>query len=390
MTEPLSIIEGLLAASLDLGSVRDVCFYAFSKRVKSDDVVKMHHPLPVVVVASLLEKNPGFAKLLAVASTGPPVESKDLPSTKARSCSIQQMVQGSEYDYDSDSDLDDEEQDNMDRLSENSVPSEHTFDLSAVGTDDSEAGNASAVPQSSIKYRNVMVPNIAFRTLRVGIFFTYTGKVKFLPLRSQGYEKRQSQLRSLESFGIPACSPKSLYRFADAFDMEDLRHMAANAIVHRLSAENIVEEAFSSFFCRYDDLHKRAMNVLALLYDNSAVQQSLQGLIPRLVKGELPHAGLTLVALLQMQKVEPSRRLARLDTVDAGAAAQVAPNNHDGSSPLSTSLNASAQSFRFTWPPSAPPAVGFSVTDPYPTRPYKNLPSSVPRRRYIGPAIAPR
>ncbi len=140
---------------------------------------------------------------------------------------------------------------------------------------------------------------------------------------------------------------------------------------------------------RYDDLHKRAMNVLALLYDNPAVQQSLQGLIPRLVKGELPHAGLTLVALLQMEKVEPTRRLARLDTVDAAAAAQVAPNNHDGSSPLSTSLNASAQSFRFTWFPSAPPAVGFSVTDPYPTRPYKNLPSSA-RRRYIGPAIARR
>ncbi len=62
--------------------------------------------------------------------------------------SIQQMVHGSEYDYDSDSDLDDEEQDNMDRLSEDSGPSEHSFDLSAVGTDDSEAGNASAVPKS--------------------------------------------------------------------------------------------------------------------------------------------------------------------------------------------------------------------------------------------------
>ena len=43
----------------------------------------------------------------------------------------------------------------------------------------------------------------------------YTGKVRFLPLRSQGIEKRQNELSALDSLGIPASSPKSLYRFAD-------------------------------------------------------------------------------------------------------------------------------------------------------------------------------
>ena len=32
--------------------------------------------------------------------------------------------------------------------------------------------------------------------------------------------------------------------------MKDLRARAANAITHRLSPENIVDEVFSSFFCR--------------------------------------------------------------------------------------------------------------------------------------------
>ena len=38
--------------------------------------------------------------------------------------------------------------------------------------------------------------------------------------------------------------------------MKDLRARAANAITHRLSPENIVNEVFSSFFCRSSWYHR--------------------------------------------------------------------------------------------------------------------------------------
>ncbi|RPD59189.1 hypothetical protein L226DRAFT_572188 [Lentinus tigrinus ALCF2SS1-7] len=373
MNEPLTSVEAALAASLNPGSVRDICLYAFSKKSKSNGVVKIHRPLPVVAVGSVLKKTARFADVLGLASTDYPIDSGQR-RPQDQQFAILQAGQGSGYDYESDSDLDEEEQNDSDCLSKDGLLSE-SIDLSAVGAKHVELEEVKT-SQDVSKYRAIMVPNVAYRTLRAGVFFMYTGKVRFLPLRSQGIEKRQNELRALESAGIPACSPKALYRFADTFDMKDLRQCAANAITHRLSPENIVDEVFSSFFCRYEDLHRRAMNIIGFLYDNPAVQQSLQRLIPRIVKGELPHAGPTLVALFRMQKINAPRRVGRVATE---LAAQSTPGIHDGSSLCGTTLNASAQSFQPKELPSTTSAFSLNAPDPSTSRSTLKSPVSRPR-----------
>ena len=51
-------------------------------------------------------------------------------------------------------------------------------------------------------------------SLTACVFYLYTGKINFLPLKSAGSSKRQLALLS-SSDKAPACSPKSMYRLAE-------------------------------------------------------------------------------------------------------------------------------------------------------------------------------
>ena len=62
MNEQLTSIEAVLAASLNPGSIRDTSLYAFSSKAKSNGVVKIHRPRPVIVVGSVLERTAPLAR----------------------------------------------------------------------------------------------------------------------------------------------------------------------------------------------------------------------------------------------------------------------------------------------------------------------------------------
>ena len=49
-------------------------------------------------------------------------------------------------------------------------------------------------------------------SLRACIFYLYTGKVNFLPLKSEGL----IPVKPLQANHAPGCSPKSMYRLAEA------------------------------------------------------------------------------------------------------------------------------------------------------------------------------
>ncbi|KAI0806913.1 hypothetical protein C8Q74DRAFT_1188479 [Fomes fomentarius] len=273
MTEPLTSIEKVLAASLHPGSNRDVCLRAYSrKQMGAAGVVTVYRPLPILVVGSVLKETEHFAKLL---------DSGFSESCDAKTVSpLQQSAGELEYDYDSDSDLDEEE----------------------------EEGDTDQVHQcepATSTYREIMIPNLAYRTLCAMVFYLYTGKTYWLPLRSQGMQQRNSEVYKLQ--GIPACSPKSMYRLADAYGMKVLQERALDAITQRLTADNIVEEVFSSFCYKYEILHRRALVTIGLLYQTPEVQEGLRRIIPRVVGGEFPHSAATLEALLGIQKLDPMK-----------------------------------------------------------------------------------
>ncbi|KAI0747615.1 hypothetical protein C8Q80DRAFT_1270090 [Daedaleopsis nitida] len=324
MSEPLTTLEKALVASLDPGSFQDVCLYAFSRRLSnSDGTVTIGHPSPLFAVGSVLKKTEYFANLLDSGFSESCTLSGDDNDSK-----IPQSAQESDYDYDSDSDLDD------DANLPTSAP-----DTESIISD----GNRSAgLPTDSC--RKIVIPNMAHRTLRALVFFMYTGKVIFLPLRSQGLEQGKLQVRTTQSLGHPACSPKSLYRLADAYGMKGLQDRALNAIMQRLSADNVVQEAFSSFFCRYEVLHERAVGIVRLFYGSPAVQESLRRIIPGLVRGEYPDSAPTLEALLQLHKLEPGKPQRWMGSSESTENAQSTPK----SSPQRSSGNGVAQSFG--WP----------------------------------------
>ncbi|KAH9915802.1 uncharacterized protein BXZ73DRAFT_22478, partial [Epithele typhae] len=280
----LTPLERALRDSLSPPKCRDVVLYAFSRRtVYADGTIKVDHPLPIAAIGSVLKETEHFSKLL---TSGFTETNTDSPTT-----AIRQFAFDSEYDYETDSDLD-----------EFDVPgfppeSEASSSLKGKGKA-SDDGRVSA--DLSSNRHQILIPNIAHRTLKACIFYLYTGKIKFLPLISEGGGERAfAMMTSLD--GPPACSPKSMYRLADTFGINDLRDSAYREIISRLNIENIVTEAFSSFFARYDRLREHAVSYLSRHYSKPSVQGALPAVIEKTVLGELPHASGVLLSLLGLR-----------------------------------------------------------------------------------------
>ncbi|KAH9915800.1 uncharacterized protein BXZ73DRAFT_17941, partial [Epithele typhae] len=287
MTTSLTPLERALMASLSPPKFRDVHLYAFSRRtVYSDGSIRVDHPLPIAVIGSVLKNTEHFEKLLG---------SGFAESDKSHNATVRQYAYESEYDYETDSDLDEFE--GFD------PPPEPLSGPSIKGKEKSNAEGSEVVhgePSVELEHR-ILLPNMAYRTLKACIFYLYTGKVNFLPLKSQGQQDREFSMLTAADCSPPKCSPKSMYRLAEAYGISDLQGHAYQEIISRLKPENIVEEAFTSFFARYDRLREDAVSVLSTHYSKPMVQKMLPAVIQRVVLGELPHAGETLVSLLGLR-----------------------------------------------------------------------------------------
>ncbi|EIW60772.1 uncharacterized protein TRAVEDRAFT_19359 [Trametes versicolor FP-101664 SS1] len=297
MNAPFTTADRAIAASLDPCDARDVRLYAYSRRTTSPgwQVAKIDKPLPIIAMSTVLNQTEHFSTLLTAgfAETGGNALSSYGPDE------IAQMQAGdSEYDYECDSDLDEVEGED-DGSTASPAASDHTSNLKGKQKD--AAGVGSSPP---VKY-TILIPNIAFKTLRACVFYLYTGKVHFLPLSSapsaEGGIQRDHMVSVARKSGLPACSPKSLYRLADAYGLKDLQVAALNGIISYLSPENLVQECFSVFFSMYDEPRQRAMIKLRKLYDHPKVQEALPGVMSKLVAGELPYATAALQELVTIR-----------------------------------------------------------------------------------------
>ncbi|KAI0789109.1 hypothetical protein C8Q75DRAFT_171729 [Abortiporus biennis] len=89
----------------------------------------------------------------------------------------------------------------------------------------------------------------AFRTWHALYLYLLTDKITFNKLRSAHVlsEKTQDE----ESW---PCSPKSMYRLADKFKLDDLKVLALEAIKDGVCGTNVVVELFSDFTWRYPEV----------------------------------------------------------------------------------------------------------------------------------------
>ncbi|KAH9920091.1 uncharacterized protein B0H18DRAFT_617273 [Fomitopsis serialis] len=326
-------IRSALLSSIATGSFVDTRFYLPSRRSRAGYVTDLR----AVYANSMLFRRAsdvfdnmltgGFAESMSTSFDGEP------PSG--------QEVSMDEYGYETDSDLDDTEDDeSVDNAADHvvsvtatpqsvqpvqsvqSVQSEnvesngitvsgdgdigeitdhqHTQNLRTVGPREAQAASASAsasCPYGPCTGRTVVVKDMAHKTWIALIAYIYTGSIEFSPLRSSsasppGDHGSQNRTSSV------ACSPKSMYRLADKYGLEDLQGMALKQIRSGLSTDNILKELFSTFTSRYPEVQQIQVDFLCDSMQISDVMASMPGWMAVMAQGHLPHSQNVMSTLL--------------------------------------------------------------------------------------------
>ncbi|KAG1718206.1 uncharacterized protein EDB91DRAFT_1341432 [Suillus paluster] len=309
-----------LDQSFKTGTSFDIIFQAYTRRFSPGKVTR---PIPIYASIAVLqtttllpdfsEEGQDFSSLFELS------DGDTFPFTSPES-----------YEYESDSDLDDDEGNDLtvvqpivDSAPSDEAPGRHgqrshtpnKNDPSYEGATDSgsissfssiEAGlqeepdnrtllsedieTVPAATNENVKRgsRVVLIKGVAWRTWHTFIYYCYTGIVNFANLRSQGVDVALQQSRL--THGPPHCSPKSMYQLATKLRNEPLSQLSLTAIETRLSAANILDEAFSKFTSRHDAIREMEIAQLVKHRNASEVLQSLPTKIMAMAMGNTPHA----------------------------------------------------------------------------------------------------
>ncbi|KAI6129044.1 hypothetical protein EV401DRAFT_1884950 [Pisolithus croceorrhizus] len=286
------LLLDILRASLTSGDLRDTVFYLYSR--KSSEFVQS--PRPVFAISGMLVAVvPYFKTLLSGNFVEANITSNDNSSFGH---SLDDKLSLEEYGYECDSDLDDIEEDwNGDDYQHSQDCGDirkceiglESIQSSLKASADGFGTSVSTAPcKLGTSLRKVYVKDVAFRTWKALIFHIYTGRISFGPLRSQA--STGASLRSGLADHSPLCSPKSMYRVADKYDLRGLKALARANIQSKITAQNVVPELFSSFASRYPDIRNYLVKFYVTHHDHPDVITAVPVWIAKVVRGELPHA----------------------------------------------------------------------------------------------------
>ncbi|KXN80752.1 hypothetical protein AN958_07860, partial [Leucoagaricus sp. SymC.cos] len=270
-TTPSINTQKALHHSLDHPSFVDTKFYLFSARIDGQPA----HPKAVYAKSLLLVNASNYMRDLLSAES-------DFAGGSA--CDIFQEVpeeiaklDPDVYDYDDDSDLEDEE-------GEKNVKSpQEVHEKSPVNR------SQGTVPDSEYKDGRAFVINgTAYKTWKAFLFYTYTNSISFNDLKSQRKTAPRSPIAK-DTKDFVRCSPKSMYRFADYADLPDLKALAKGAITKGLSRFNIVEELFSVFTSKYQEIIELEVEFLIQNFSGS-VRKDFDEMLQMIVLGTQTHA----------------------------------------------------------------------------------------------------
>jgi hypothetical protein len=149
---------------------------------------------------------------------------------------------------------------------------------------------------------------------RALVIYLYRGDISFRPLKSDRrpliLSAKTRMDNSVDKSGgatLP-CSPKSMYRLADRFGLQELKILSFKAIISGLTEGNIAHELFSKFTSKYSEIQEDEIIFACDHYNSSNVAATLQRKVQELVDGEHQHAKFVFKALFE--KLEPRRRAA--------------------------------------------------------------------------------
>ncbi|KAI0684087.1 hypothetical protein BC835DRAFT_668948 [Cytidiella melzeri] len=321
---PPPSLQLALAASVATGAFSDTAYYLYSRRLQYHEV---GHPR-VVYANSELMKGAGshFSYQFGwISWSGRKIDSET-----------------EDYGYESDSDLDDSEWEERESSSQQPDASGgDTVDERNVGRSRPESTAPSVATSKKLELvgpqyyeHRIFVPNIAANTWQALVHFVYTGSIHFAPLKSQGLDFRRSeQAKHAENNPHlpPLCSPKSVYRLADLFGVEELKKFAQEDLKSRISSENIAREVF----CRFSSMHSGILDMhLKVLYTDGVLAEAMPAVrktIATISQGDMPYSDKALSALL----VKLSTFMAVLPEPLPPAPSQAEPVSQLESSPVS-------------------------------------------------------
>ncbi|KAJ7259805.1 hypothetical protein C8J57DRAFT_1720347 [Mycena rebaudengoi] len=99
--------------------------------------------------------------------------------------------------------------------------------------------------------RVLVIKDMSFRTWNALLHYLYTKKISFYNSSSPSQPRGELQ-----------CSPKSMYRLADKYGLEELKKMALESIRAQMSTKTIVEEVFSTFAFTYAEIQSMELEFL--------------------------------------------------------------------------------------------------------------------------------
>ncbi|CCL99840.1 uncharacterized protein FIBRA_01864 [Fibroporia radiculosa] len=291
------IFHAILRSGTVNGSLYDTQIYAYSRRATSGLVDKPRTT---------------FANSIALRSISDYFNICEFAEGRATGSSPLTRTSTDEYDYDSDSDL----EDGGDEDESEDIPSGSTSGITTIVKAD-ETGEGSKDGDDGIEHdllqkgaelslpisehdshirRSVFIENVAFNTLQAFIFYVFTGKIEFAPLKSQpiSIRKEKYSIRR-KPYQSPFCSPKSIYRLADMYGIHDLQTLALNDIKSKLSPENIMIELSSSLTPIYPEVQKMEVDFLLEKGLTPSVIAAMPTWIGKVATGSLgPQGGDTL------------------------------------------------------------------------------------------------
>ncbi|KAH9938931.1 hypothetical protein B0H21DRAFT_757574 [Amylocystis lapponica] len=318
------VLQAAIRLSIAGADFGDTKFYVFSRRTTSGSV-----KTPRAVIGNSLALRRASAHFEHLLSGG---FAESVSSRMDASSYINEQMSVDMYGYESDSDLEDEDEEDEDNIGNiretvsSGQPQEVPDNLpvvegSAVREDATKGSTSQDVKSSEIlvestgstvrdalipkelgqAHRTVFVKDMAFKTWQAFMFYTYLGKVEFAPLRSQaGTTRKEKGHWQADLYKPPQCSPKSMYRLADKYDLKDLKELAKNDIKQKLTEDNILVELFSDFTSSYSEILELEIQFIR---DNSGVRTKLLASIPQWLEsvaaGNLPGSADVLISLFK-------------------------------------------------------------------------------------------
>ncbi|KAF9778365.1 hypothetical protein BJ322DRAFT_1214739 [Thelephora terrestris] len=289
--------------SIASGRFVDTKIILYSRRDSSGVITK---PKALYANSHVLKSVPYFSNLLS--GTYSESEPKDFFEP------IDEDEQAENYGHYSDSDLEDDDDavNATGRAVKKAAPPKgNSLDRFCSPANDNRAQTPLYGEWNECSERGsiIKVHDIALITFQAFLIYLYTGQVEFAPYGSEENRRsRSTEIVSLSEDSIPRPSPKSIYRLAHKYDIPALQRLAWDSIRNGIERCDTVEEVFSEFSSKYEDVRTLHVNhlVSVLLHadENSAglLYEKIDEKVDCYASGSLDHAADAITQLWKLSK----------------------------------------------------------------------------------------